>query len=848
MRISKQDVFGTELAGAELSLTGVDVNGNKVVFSVDNVIAGENAQLISRGNTTILRWISGNSETFISNLPNGTYTLHESVAPNGYEVTTDITFTIADNTAIGDTVVDGNKVVMVDDAVKPEIFTDVRISKQDVFGGELAGAELTLMGKDANGNSVVFDTANVSLGENAQLISNGTTSELQWISGNTSTYISSLPNGTYTLHEVASPDGYIVSTDITFTITDGTVTGRTVVDGNTVVMVDETVTAGVKISKQDVFGTELAGATLTLTGKDAFGNDVVFDTADVIAGLGSQIISNGTTSELQWVSGSYATYVNNLPDGTYTLHEVVAPNGYEVTTDITFTIENGEVSGETVVDGNTVVMVDEITVTGVRISKQDVFGTELAGAELTLTGRDVNGNSVVFDTANVTAGLGAEIISNGTTSTLQWISGSYATFINNLPDGTYILHEVNAPDGYDITTDITFTISRGVVTGETVVDGNTVVMVDEMIFIETTTIIVFEETTTTTVLNGNVDGGEDEQTRTRPSGEVKPDGQDNTRTTTDGINISKQDIYGTEVVGAELTLTGKDVNGNDIVFSLDNVAVGEDGKLISTEDTPEVKWISGSTPTYISNIADGTYTLHEVSAPNGYEVATDIAFTVTNGVVTGETVVNSDTVVMIDERKVADVKISKQDVFGEEIKGAELTLTGKDKDGNDIIFTLENVTVGENGQLISTEDSKELKWISGETATLISNLPDGTYTLHEVNAPDGYEFATDITFTIKDGVLEGEAVVNGNTVVMVDEAETKASGNGNGSSNNGSNSSSSGSSSNKNTSSSSGSSSTSSTSTSSPRTGVSDMSAVIFLMAIAVGMAFISRSNKKDND
>ena len=42
--------------------------------------------------------------------------------------------------------------------------------------------------------------------------------------------------------------------------------------------------------------------------------------------------------------------MKNLPDGTYTLHEVVAPDGYEVATDIIFTIENGVVTGEAVVD------------------------------------------------------------------------------------------------------------------------------------------------------------------------------------------------------------------------------------------------------------------------------------------------------------------------------------------------------------------------------------------------------------------------------------------------------------------------------------------------------------------
>ena len=53
-------------------------------------------------------------------------------------------------------------------------------------------------------------------------------------------------------------------------------------------------------------GTEVKGATLTLTGKDSEGNAIVF------------------------------------ADGVYTLHEDAAPNGYKVASEVTFEIENGK--------------------------------------------------------------------------------------------------------------------------------------------------------------------------------------------------------------------------------------------------------------------------------------------------------------------------------------------------------------------------------------------------------------------------------------------------------------------------------------------------------------------------
>ncbi len=120
---------------------------------------------------------------------------------------------------------------------------------------------------------------------------------------------------------------------------------------------ETTTLADVRISNQDISGTEITGAELILTGKDSEGNDVIFHTENVTAGTGAELISIRNKSELRWISGNESTYVRNLPNGTYTLHEVAAPEGYKVTTDITFTIENGVVTGNAVVDGDTVTII-----------------------------------------------------------------------------------------------------------------------------------------------------------------------------------------------------------------------------------------------------------------------------------------------------------------------------------------------------------------------------------------------------------------------------------------------------------------------------------------------------------
>ena len=69
----------------------------------------------------------------------------------------------------------------------------IAISKEDIYGAELPGAKMQLVDEDGN----VFD---------------------EWTSDGTNHVISEIPAGSYTLHEVAAPDGYVIATDISFII------------------------------------------------------------------------------------------------------------------------------------------------------------------------------------------------------------------------------------------------------------------------------------------------------------------------------------------------------------------------------------------------------------------------------------------------------------------------------------------------------------------------------------------------------------------------------------------------------------------------------------------------------
>ena len=183
--------------------------------------------------------------------------------------------------------------------LKLNIVTEVQISKIDATTNkELPGAHLVV--KDANGK--VID---------------------EWISTEEVHVIKGLNPGKYTLTETIAPEGYVLSTEtITFEVkNDGTVTK--------VVMKNylEDKPIPVSISKRDITtGEELPGAHLEL--KD--------ETGEVI---------------YAWVSTNEPFIIKDgLKPGKYTLSEMIAPEGYELSTEtVTFVVkEDGTVDGKAI--------------------------------------------------------------------------------------------------------------------------------------------------------------------------------------------------------------------------------------------------------------------------------------------------------------------------------------------------------------------------------------------------------------------------------------------------------------------------------------------------------------------
>ncbi|WP_373262268.1 SpaA isopeptide-forming pilin-related protein [Hungatella hathewayi] len=185
------------------------------------------------------------------------------------------------------------------------------------------------------------------------------------------------------------------------------------------------------------------------------------------------------------------------------------------------------------------------------------------------------------------------------------------------------------------------------------------------------------------------------------------------------IIISKQDIT-----------TKEELPGASLVVTKEDVVIDE--------------WVSTSEKHEIKDLEDGTYVLTEVTAPDGYEVAESITFTVENGKVP------SSEVIMYDAPICENIIISKQDATTKkELPGAKLELY-------------------KDGVMIDT-------FISTTEVHVIASPSDGTYVLKEITAPKGYEIAESITFEVKDGK------VSPNPIIMYDHAkveETKKNHNG----------------------------------------------------------------------
>ena len=288
--------FDVENLTTDFEFNKTDVTGDKEVEGAQLTVTDEEGNVVDQ-------WTSTDKVHSIEGLVVGkTYTLSETVTAKDYVKATDIKFTVKNSSEL-------ETVTMKD--------KQVSFTKTDVTGEkEVEGAEITVTDKETG---KVVD---------------------QWTSTKESHFINGLEEGrTYILSETVSPEEYVKSTDIEFTVSKEKVNEK-------VNMKDKQV----KISKLTVGGQEVTGALMQILDED--GNIVD-----------------------EWTSEGKVHYATGLVEGKkYTLHEDLAPTGLNLANDIEFEVTYDK-------ENQKVEMIDTIN----EVSKVDEKGNLLKGAEMTVT-------------------------------------------------------------------------------------------------------------------------------------------------------------------------------------------------------------------------------------------------------------------------------------------------------------------------------------------------------------------------------------------------------------------------------------------------------------------------------
>lgn len=553
--------------------------------------------------------------------------------------------------------------------------------------------------------------------------------------------------GKYSLVEVKAPEGYVLdSTPVAFEVTRA---NSTVENASNIVV----------ITKKDA--PQKGTISVEKIGEMFFGFDKDFETAplsgaefevraaeDIVTPDGTKRLSKGELAAVIITAEDGKAATEPLYLGKYTVKETKAPYGYvlnnkEQTVELTYAGQNIDVT-----NGADVQFRNEYQKVSINLKKYMEYD-ELFGI-----GNNTEYRAVcfgLFTDEEIKTADGNTVPKDYLVSELSLSEDMTSTFNKKIPFGKYYVKEIATDEHYVIndekylinysyagqeikTVEIdcgTFVndIKRGSVKGLKV-DSSDVPLEDALFGLFKADEAEFSEEnalmTAVSDSNGNFEFGEIAFGKYAVKEIKAPDGYKLSDKTYDiniskdketieikaendsiDVDVSKQDVYGNELEGAKMQLIDKD------------------GIIID-------EWVSAKEKHTVTKLKAGEYTLKEAAAPAGFVITTDISFSVdeygkvtVNGVEAAATDDSGNpTIVMVDDT--TKVRLSKRDITnGEELPGAKL------------------IILDENGKPVE-------EWISSNKPHYIEGrLTAGkTYTLREITAPEGYEIANDIQFTV----------------------------------------------------------------------------------------------------
>ncbi|HOR13541.1 MAG TPA: SpaA isopeptide-forming pilin-related protein, partial [Clostridia bacterium] len=363
LRVTKVDENGEKQQGANFKLTGTDLAGKAIT------------QEATTGSDGIASF---------TNVPYGSYTITETLAPAGYALLAPVN-EIVNASSTGE-------VIELNAENKPYV---LKVKKTDKgTGGQalaLAGAEFNIL---AGGSYVVADKlADGSYKYTGTVPSQSAATSFATAGAEGSFTVTHLIANTYTLKETKAPEGYVLINET-----------QNVAIGGTTALYERTFTnANIKgkleLLKVDGSGKRLVGIKFTITGAS-----------------GTFVVTTDRDGRIT---------LNDLLFGEYSIVEdaFTAPKGMVIEDGLKVNIsENGATVQYSIVN--------RLITGNVKLNKTDTNGKALSGASFLLTPVDENGsvisNSVYYASSN---------------------SLGIAEF-NNIPYGVYALTETFPPIGF----------------------------------------------------------------------------------------------------------------------------------------------------------------------------------------------------------------------------------------------------------------------------------------------------------------------------------------------------------------------------------------------------------------